>query len=201
MSYNYKDIKLVLASASPRRRELIQLLGLPFECTVSEADESTCMKVPDEVVKEISRKKALWVYERRGLGTNEVLIGADTVVAFENNILGKPASENDARTMLRMLQGNVHSVFTGVTLIWMSDNATEPNIISFAQQTDVTFSKVSDNEIEEYLFTRDYRDKAGSYGIQGPFGRHVQQIHGDYNNVVGFPVNAVYEALKKYCCK
>ena len=198
---DYKDIKLILASASPRRRELIQLLGLPFECTVSEADESTDTKLPKAAVTEISRKKALWVYARRGLSDSEVLIGADTVVAFENNILGKPSSEGDARAMLRMLSGNTHSVFTGVTLIWQdaatSDN---PNIVSFAEKTDVTFANVSDKEIDEYIQTLDYKDKAGSYGIQGPFGRHVKQIHGDYNNVVGFPVSKVYEILKKYCC-
>ena len=197
---DYKDIKLILASASPRRRELIQLLGLPFKCTVSEAGETTDAKLPKEAVAEISRKKALWSYARRGLSDSEVLIGADTVVAFENNILGKPASEDEARTMLRMLSGNTHSVFTGVTLIWHDTNHDTPNVLSFVQKTDVTFAAVSDNEIDEYIQTLDYKDKAGSYGIQGPFGRHVQQIYGDYNNVVGFPVSKVYEILKKYCC-
>ena len=197
---DYKDIKLILASASPRRRELIQLLGLPFKCTVSEAGETTDAKLPKEAVAEISRKKALWSYARRGLSDSEVLIGADTVVAFENNILGKPASEDEARTMLRMLSGNTHSVFTGVTLIWHDTNHDTPKVLSFVQKTDVTFAAVSDNEIDEYIQTLDYKDKAGSYGIQGPFGRHVQQIYGDYNNVVGFPVSKVYEILKKYCC-
>ena len=189
----YSELKLILASQSPRRRQLIVEFGLPFECITTCADEKTTETDPEKVAMDISRQKAEWACKNMQLNDNEVIIGADTIVVFNGKILGKPKSDDDARQMLKMLSGNTHSVYTGVTIIW------KRTATSFAEKTDVTFAAITDDELEAYIKTGDHKDKAGSYGIQGPFSLHIPAICGDYNNVVGFPIARIYNELKKHC--
>ncbi|MBQ5761734.1 MAG: septum formation protein Maf [Clostridia bacterium] len=214
----YHDLKLILASQSPRRRQLIADLNLPFECISTNSDESTAETKPDMTAIDISRKKALWAFDNKQINDNEVIIGADTIVVFNDRILGKPKSDDDARKMLNLLSGKTHSVYTGVTFIWKSSTPPKQsdcrdNIISyitvsqdsfvciksFAEKTGVTFRQITAEEIEAYIDTKDHKDKAGSYGIQGPFSLHIPAICGDYNNVVGFPLARIYKELKAIC--
>lgn len=197
------NIKLILASGSPRRRELIKLLGMPFECISVDADETTCRTNPAEAVAEISEKKARAALAARksqgcsqvGLQPNEVIIGADTVVAYNGEILGKPLDDADAERMLLALSGNTHFVYTGVTLLYF-DKAGQISQLSFAEKTEVHFADISIDDIRRYISTGNHRDKAGSYAIQDEFSVHVTGINGDYNNVVGFPVSRLYKELK-----
>ena len=197
------NIKLILASGSPRRRELIKLLGIPFECISVDADETTCRTNPAEAVAEISEKKARAALAARksqgcsqdGLQPNEVIIGADTVVAYNGEILGKPLDDADAERMLIALSGNTHFVYTGVTLLYYG-KAGQISQLSFAEKTEVHFADISLEDIHRYISTGNHRDKAGSYAIQDEFSVHVTGINGDYNNVVGFPVARLYKELK-----
>lgn len=189
------NMKLILASRSPRRRELIKLLGLPYECVSVETDERTASTDPAAAVCEISAQKAEAVLGARGLRAGEVIIGADTVVAYGGRILGKPADENDARQTLRLLSGQTHCVYTGITLIGQTEENRPPVRSSFSEATEVHFLPLSGREIDRYLATGEYADKAGSYAIQGVFSVHVSGICGDYQNVVGFPVSRLYREL------
>lgn len=185
--------KLILASASPRRKELLGLLGVPFEIRTGNTEEKLSSVMPEEAVRELSRQKAMAVAGEDEEGT--VIIGADTVVSYEKRILGKPKDEKDAVSMLKMLQGNTHQVYTGVTLLWRRGGKWESH--SFAECTEVTFYPVSDEEIRAYVATKDPLDKAGSYGIQGPFGVYVKELHGNYTNVVGLPISRILYEMKK----
>ena len=188
-------MKIILASKSPRRKELIKYLGMPFEIITAEADEAVEDVSPAEAVLEISKRKARAVKAARGVFKDEVIVGADTVVSLDGVILGKPADRTDAKKTLTFLSGKSHEVFTGVTLIYEKNGtATEK---SFFEKTCVTFLPLTEGEIERYLDVNEYADKAGSYAIQGVFSAHVKGIEGDYNNVVGLPVSRIYRELKK----
>lgn len=188
--------KLILASCSPRRRELIKLLNMPFECISVDADESTSQIDPAEAVKEIAMSKARAAQAARKISVDEVIIGADTVVVFEDKLLGKPIDDTDAENTLRMLSGQTHYVYTGVALIYYNcDNKLTE--LSFAEKTEVHFAEISLDDIKKYIATGNHRDKAGSYAIQDEFSIHVKSINGDYNNVVGFPVARIYKELKQ----
>ena len=193
---NNKKQKLILASCSPRRRELIKLLGMDFECISVDADESTNETVPSTAVQEISAKKARAALSARKISVDEVIIGADTIVVFNEKLLGKPLDDDDAERMLLMLSGQTHFVYTGVTLIYLDCNNNVAEI-SFAEKTEVNFAEISLEEIKKYISTGNHKDKAGSYAIQDEFGVHITGIKGDYNNVVGFPVARIYSELKK----
>lgn len=193
---NNKKQKLILASCSPRRRELIKLLGMDFECISVDADESTNETVPSKAVQEISAKKARAALSARKIARDEVIIGADTIVVFNEKLLGKPLDDDDAERMLLMLSGQTHFVYTGVTLIYLDCNNNVAEI-SFAEKTEVNFAEISLEEIKKYISTGNHKDKAGSYAIQDEFGVHITGIKGDYNNVVGFPVARIYSELKK----
>ncbi len=185
---------IVLASASPRRSELLKQIGLEFRVCVSNAEEVIHHKEPSEVVKELSVQKAAAVYELL-LGRQEacdLIIGADTVVACDGKILGKPETKEDAVGMLRLLQGRSHEVYTGVCLIHGRTGARK----SFFEETKVVFCPMTEEEITEYVNTKDCMDKAGSYGIQGFCARYIKGIEGDYNNVVGLPVCRLYQEIK-----
>ena len=185
---------IVLASASPRRSELLKQIGLEFRVCVSNAEEVIHHKEPSEVVKELSVQKATAVYELLQ-GRQEVcdlIIGADTVVACDGKILGKPETKEDAVGMLRLLQGRSHEVYTGVCLIHGRTGARK----SFFEETKVVFCPMTEEEITEYVNTKDCMDKAGSYGIQGFCARYIKGIEGDYNNVVGLPVCRLYQEIK-----
>ncbi len=188
---------IVLASASPRRRELLAQIGLDFTVCVSTVEEKVTKSLPDQVVEELSRQKALDVYGRTAALGGRVVIGADTIVYCEGRILGKPASYQDAVEMLKLLQGRTHFVYTGVTLL-VGDGGEEPIERQFFEETAVSFYPMDLEEIERYVDTGEPFDKAGGYGIQGVCARHIKGIYGDYSNVVGLPVGRLYTELKAW---
>lgn len=185
---------IVLASASPRRSELLKQIGLEFRVCVSNAEEVIHHKEPSEVVKELSVQKAAAVYEllQGRQEACDLVIGADTVVACDGKILGKPETKEDAVGMLRLLQGRSHEVYTGVCLIHGRTGERK----NFFEETKVVFCPMTEEEITEYVNTKDCMDKAGSYGIQGFCARYIKGIEGDYNNVVGLPVCRLYQEIK-----
>ncbi len=186
--------KLILASGSPRRKELLEQIGLEPVVIKSTVEEVITKTTADEVVMELSSQKCLDVAGR--ITEDAVVLGADTVVVRDGQILGKPGSEEGAAEMLQSLQGREHQVYTGVTLAWIS-GGTVRKTETFAVCTEVTVAPMTEEEIRSYVATGDPMDKAGAYGIQGIFAKHVEKIQGDYNNVVGLPVAAVYQCLKK----
>ena len=185
--------KIILASASPRRKELLERAGVTFEVKPGDGEECITCKEPEDIVKELSLQKAQFAATEAEEGT--IILGADTIVAYNGKILGKPKDEEDAVETLKMLQGNTHQVYTGVTVLERRNAQWEAH--TFAECTDVTFYPVSDKEILDYVATKEPMDKAGSYGIQGLFGIYVKGICGDYSNVVGLPVaRLIYETKK-----
>ena len=180
-------MKIILASNSPRRKELLEQVGIEFEVMSSDVDEITDKTAPAEVVMDLSRIKAEAV-ARNNKGV--VVLAADTVVAYNGQILGKPKDEADAFKMLKLLSGKAHQVFTGVTIV---DEAGESN--SFFESTDVLMYENSDELIKKYIATGEPMDKAGAYGIQGKGAVLVKEIKGDYNNVVGLPLSRVCKEL------
>ena len=193
--------RIVLASASPRRRELLSQAGFEFDVIPSKGEEIITKEHPAEVVEELSLQKAREVAERILSGSEEirdfsVVVGADTVVAANHRILGKPADRDDARRMITELQGNVHQVYTGVTLI-VKDPDGGLRAATFHECTDVDVCGMTMEEIEDYISTREPYDKAGAYGIQGSFGIYIRAIRGCYYNVVGLPISRLYHELQK----
>lgn len=185
---------IILASASPRRKELLTQIGIPFTVEVSDAEEVITKTEPALVVEELSALKAEAVFQKRLQAQDDfdgIVIGADTVVACDGKILGKPKSREDAANMLSMLQGKTHQVYTGVTFIGKDIKC------SFHEGTEVTFFPMQDEEIATYVATGDCDDKAGAYGIQGFCARYIQGICGDYNTVVGLPIGRLYQELRK----
>lgn len=246
-------MRIILASASPRRRELLEQIGLHFEVITSHVEEKVSSSRPDKVVEELSRQKAEAVareldlqdlraakepFVRVGadgknlLGHAEpggkaplghagtavkepyaemaseaelrperqeavLVIGADTVVALDGAILGKPEGKQEAYSMLKNLQGHGHEVYTGVTLLYRAAGVQEWEKTCFHERTRVNFFPMGDEEIREYVNTGDPLDKAGAYGIQGFCARYISGIEGDYNNVVGLPVGILYQKIKE----
>lgn len=192
-------MKFVLASGSPRRRELMEMLGIACKVQASGAEEIVTSSEPEKVVEELSRLKCLDVAEiTEG---DSVVIGADTVVAFDGEILGKPKGMEQARKMMRELQGKVHQVYTGVTIA-VKEGDTK-RVVTFCDCTDVEFYPMTEEEIERYLALEKegeapvWSDKAGGYGIQTAFGtKFIKGIRGDYYNVMGLPASRVYHELK-----
>ena len=187
------NIRVVLASASPRREELLRQIGIIPEVIPSEIEEKVTEKEPDRVVTELSRQKADEVAARLGEtdAQTTVVVGSDTVVYANGEILGKPADEADAARMLRMLQGDSHYVYTGVTLIAGNKKR------SFAVETRVDVYPMSEKEIESYIACKESDDKAGAYGIQGRFAAYIRGIDGSYTNVMGLPAGRVYQEMKQ----
>ena len=198
--------RIVLASASPRRKELLEKIGMEFEICPANGEEMITKEAPSDVVLELSRQKAeevasailMYNVSHPDLVTPQdiLVIGADTVVAYEGKILGKPVDEADAKGTLSMLSGHTHSVFTGVTLVFI-DKSGRTGEHDFYEKTDVEFYPMTEEEIDRYVLSGEPMDKAGSYGIQGAFAAFVKEIKGDYNNVVGLPVAKLYQELKK----
>lgn len=187
---------IILASASPRRADLLQQAGFQFEIIPSKAQEIITESIPQKIVEEIAFSKANEVYKRikkDETRQDAIVIGADTIVFFNQKVLGKPKNEQEAYSMLKMLSNQTHQVYTGVAIIRRQGG--EKQTLLLYDKTDVTFYPLSDHEIKEYIETKDPLDKAGSYGIQGPFAIHIKKIHGDYNNVVGLPIAMLYHAL------
>lgn len=179
---------IILASQSPRRQGLLKLITSDFEIKVSNVDETLPDKItPKEAVMYLSKIKA-----EPFADSNDIVIGADTVVALDGKILGKPKSEENAKEMLRFLSGRTHSVFTGVTL------ASGKKTKTFAVETKVKFFELTNEEIDAYIKTKEPFDKAGAYGIQGYGSLLVEKIDGDYFNVVGLPVSTLARELKAF---
>lgn len=185
-------MKLILASASPRRKELLTVTGVKFDVVVSDADETVSETLtPAETVTLLARRKAEAV--RNALGSPDgdtVILAADTVVASGGKILGKPKDREDAKNMLRSISGRVHEVYTGVALVRGEKTA------SGAVSTAVSVRPIPEDEIERYAASGECDDKAGAYAIQGIGGLFVEKIDGDYRNVVGLPVYYINELLK-----
>lgn len=186
--------RIILASGSPRRKELLGMICREFEVLVSDCEETVAGIVPEEVTKELSRQKAEAVAKNI---PDAIIIGADTVVSVDGEILGKPKDRAEAYDMLKQLSGRTHQVSTGVTLIRTGENGERDYHYSFAETTLVRVACLAEEEIHAYLDTDEPYDKAGAYGIQGIFGRHISGIEGDYNTVVGLPVYRLYQELKK----
>ena len=184
--------RIVLASGSPRRKEILAGIGATYEVIVSDCDESTTVTDPAELVKELSFRKAEAV--AKDLNGPVLVIGADTVVAYNGSILGKPKDREDAKRMITMLADNVHQVYTGVSLI-IKEADGDCKVISFAECSEVEVDSMTDRQIEEYLDTHEGEDKAGSYAVQGIFAVHIKGIKGDYFNIVGLPVAGIYKRL------
>ena len=187
--------KIVLASASPRRRELMAQAGYEFEVQVSHKEETYSSETPDEIVKELALLKARDIAEQNAV-EDLVVIGADTVVAYQGAILGKPKSKEDAFAMIQSFQGDKHQVYTGVAILSYDEEGNE-TVVNHAVKTDVYVNSMTDEEIWKYIESDNVMDKAGSYGIQSGFAIHIEKIEGDYFNVVGLPISFIYEVLKK----
>ena len=182
-------MKYILASASPRRKELLSQAGITFEVIPSKIHETITKSDPSDVVMELALQKAEDVYSRHSC-EDTVIIGADTVVCYRGEILGKPADEAEAYDMLSLLADRTHQVYTGVSLISLKGG--KKTVRTFYERTDVTLYPISREDLKSYIASGDPMDKAGAYGIQGSFAVHVKHINGDYNNVVGLPLARLY---------
>ena len=181
--------RVVLASASPRRREILTQVGMVFDVIPAKGEEVINSVNADEVVMKLSGDKALEVAAL--CDKNTLVIGADTVVALDNRILGKPKDRNEAFEMISKLRNDCHSVYTGVTIVCGDI------VKSFVSETKVYVYDMTDEEIYAYIDTGDCYDKAGGYGIQGNFAQYVEKIDGDYFNVVGLPISSLMHEIKK----
>jgi len=181
---------LVLASASPRRQELLHTAGISFAVQPADVDETPLAgELPRDCAERLAREKALAVWRVR---PQDVVLGADTIVVVDEAILGKPRDAEDAARMLRMLSGRAHYVITGVCLAGPGEGEARTS----SESTLVTMSELSDDEIRAYVATGEPMDKAGAYAIQGMASRWIPRIEGDYSNVVGLPVARVYRMLR-----
>ena len=206
---------IILASASPRRKELLTQIGIEYEVIPSDTQEIITCTDPTEIVMELARQKAEDVVKKVGeLG--KIVLGADTIVAMNGEIMGKPADEKDAFAMISKLQNHTHQVYTGVSLSFLKEDGEITSHV-FYEETHVNVYPMTEDEIWRYIRTKsssnhskvskwdatkvpfECEDKAGAYGIQGPFAAYIQGICGDYNNVVGLPIGRVYQELKQFC--
>ncbi len=182
--------KIILASQSPRRKKILEQIGLDFKIVVSDFDETTIeFKTPQEMVEKLSFEKAKII---AGKYPNAIIIGADTTVIFREEIIGKPKSKADAIRILKLLSGNIHEIVTGFTVTEGRKSITKH------VESRVKFKKLSDEEIDAYVATGEPMDKAGGYGIQDKGGLFIEKITGDYFNVVGLPIFALSKALKVF---
>jgi septum formation protein len=192
---------IVLASASPRRQELLRNAGIPFEVQPADIDETPRPgESPRDCAERLALEKALAIFQNRPEG---FVLGADTIVVVDDAILGKPRDADDAARMLRLLSGRPHAVITGVCLVGSAASrqlpaASEPKTQTVSETTLVTMCEISDTEIGDYILTGEPMDKAGAYAIQGMASRWITRIEGDYSNVVGLPVALVYRMLKSH---
>jgi len=186
-----EKMNIILASQSPRRREILENLGVKFVCEPSDVDETVQDDLsPDKAVMEISKRKAVFCLEKHT--DNVFVISADTVVVIDGKIIGKPTDEKDAFNILKNLSGRTHEVYTGYTL------CTNQKTFCDVCCTKVTFKNLSDEEILRYISTREPLDKAGAYGIQGKGAVFVREIQGDYLNVVGLPASRIFDNAQKH---
>jgi septum formation protein len=181
---------MILASKSPRRKEILESMGFDLDIIVKEVEEVSEEKLPEDWAMDIAKKKALAVaYENQ----DKWVLGADTAVIFQGEFLGKPKDEKEAFEVLSRLSGKEHEVITGVSLINLKKNIN----VSFFESTKVYFKNIDSSEIMWYIGTKEPMDKAGSYGIQGKGAIFVDKIEGDFFNVMGFPISRFYDKLKE----
>lgn len=191
---------VILASGSPRRKELLSLTGLTYQIITSDVDETPSKDEPSEIVMELSKRKCDDVYEKTvkekiiDIEEENLIIAADTLVFYDGKRLGKPTDPENAKEMIAMLSGNTHEVITGVTLIYT--NGGKKQEVSFFEKTGVCVYSLSKKEIEAYVATGEPLDKAGAYAIQGLFAKFIKGITGDYSNVVGLPIARLYHEMK-----
>ena len=210
--------KIILASASPRRRELLAQIGFDFTVAPSDVEENPLSVLPQDIVIELSKVKARDIWEKIGrvdmhdniddtnVGMDDcrmndraayLVLSADTVVAIEGEILGKPKDEDDAVRMLNLLSGKEHQVYTGVTMIWI-DGEGEEKEYSFYVCTGVVMYRMNREEILRYVRSGEPMDKAGAYGVQGKAAAFIKAVRGEYSNVVGLPVGRLYQEMKAW---
>ena len=191
-------MKIILASASPRRKELLKQIGMSFKTMPSIKEEKITKNTPEEIVEELSYQKAVDICGQLSDSMKEdfVVIGADTIVSIWGEVMGKPADKEDACEMLSKLQGKSHQVYTGVTLAWKYKDM--PAMFhTFHECSDVTVYPMTEEEIRSYVNSGEPMDKAGAYAVQGKFAAYIQGICGDYNNIVGLPIGRVYQEMKQ----
>ncbi len=181
-----------LASASPRRREILTLLGIDFTAEVSDADEHLAVNDPTELVQALADRKATAVRKNHA-DEDCFIIGSDTIVVLNGKVLGKPADKEEAAEMLRGLSGNVNTVYTGVCIQYR--RCGQWYTVCFADSADVQFADLSESEIEWYINSENLLDKAGAYAIQGVGGRFIESIHGDFYTIMGLPMQKLYKKL------
>lgn len=190
--------QIILASESPRRKEIMETMGIPYQVMAGNVKEVAEETEPSEMVQALARLKTNAIVDRLAdtpLVSDEVIIiGADTMVFYQGHALGKPRDEADAARMLRMISNDVHEVYTGVSIIIKKRDLSK-ECISFAVCTKVSVQPMSEEQILNYIATGEPMDKAGAYAIQGKFGIYIKEINGDYYNVVGFPIAKIYESL------
>lgn len=190
--------QIILASESPRRKEIMETMGIPYQVIPAQVKEETLETVPEKMVQALavlkSRAVAEKAMEQLGNATDRIIIGADTMVFYKEHALGKPKDKLDAERMLRLLSDDEHEVYTGVSIIITNKNG-ETSEFSFAVCTKVLVRPLSTEQIMDYIATGEPMDKAGSYAIQGKFGIYIKEIKGDYYNIVGFPIAKIYDAL------
>ncbi len=190
-------MRYILASGSPRRKELLHHVISDFEIIPAVSEENPKNLEPGKIVEELSFQKASEIFHKilTEYKDSYVVIGADTIVSFNHRVLGKPSDRNDASDMIRSLQGNTHKVMTGVTLFYNKDGEIQSH--TFHEETEVEVAAMSESEIADYVNTGEPDDKAGGYGIQGEFAVFIKGIRGDYYNVVGLPVSRLYKEMKE----
>lgn len=202
--------KIILASASPRRKELLTQIGLDFTVMPSDVEENPVSVLPQDIVIELSKKKAWDIWEKiaESGGTDRkydmnvrkddsLVLSADTIVSIEGEILGKPKDEADAERMLGLLSGKEHQVYTGVTMIWINEEGRKEEY-SFYVCTGVLMYRMSRAEILRYVGSGEPMDKAGAYGVQGKAAAYIKAVRGEYSNVVGLPVGRLYQEMKAW---
>ena len=193
-----KKYKFILASSSPRRKEILNQIGMYPYIWPSHCEEVITKTIPFEVGEELARQKAEEIFQKAKKEENPqsiLILGADTIVAKENKIMGKPKTEGEAKEMLLLLQDGSHEVYTGVTLIYQRGK--EKREVTFHEKTEVFVYPMSIKEIEEYILTGEPMDKAGAYGIQGIFAQYIEKIHGYFYNVAGLPIGRIKREMKK----
>lgn len=184
--------RIILASGSPRRKEIFEQVGINFEIITSDKEENMDKDNPEELVKDLSKMKALDVAQK--VDGPCIIVGADTVVAKDNLILGKPKNKEEATEMIRLLQNDSHEVYTGVYVL-IKENSHEIQELSFAVSSKVKVASMNQTQIDDYVKTNEPMDKAGAYAIQGKFAPYIVGIEGDYYNIVGFPISRLYQEL------
>ncbi len=181
---------LILASRSPRRSELLTQANIPFVCEPSDIEEVMDESLPLELrIQDLAYQKALPIF---ALHKDAVVLGADSIVYIDNEVMGKPKDKEDAYRMLRKLSGRKHQVTTGVAIV------SSEKVVKFHQTSDVYFYELNEEEIDDYINSLEWQGKAGGYAIQGYACRFIKSISGDYSNIVGLPIAMVYQALKEF---